>query len=158
LTDETPKPETAADDTPGADPAPPPKGKHDFDVIAEEALQTAMDAAQALEAEVAAAAEPQAVKLPTFDERGSSEDDTHDLSMLNDVDLHVKVELGRTRMFVEDVLRLDRDSVVELDKTVGDPVDVFVNGRLVARGEVLVLDDNFCVRVSEIVSRGEAGG
>ena len=61
-------------------------------------------------------------------------------------------ERGRSRMMVEDVLKLSEGSVVELDKLAGDPVDVFVNDRLVARGEVLVLNDNFCVRVNEIVA------
>ncbi|MAC18737.1 MAG: flagellar motor switch protein FliN [Phycisphaerae bacterium] len=73
--------------------------------------------------------------------------------MLGDVDLDVRIELGRTRMLVDDVLRLSPESVVELDKAAGDPVDIYVNGRHVARGEVLVLNENFCVRVSEIVGR-----
>ncbi len=73
------------------------------------------------------------------------------LEMLSDVDLDVSIELGRTSMLVEDVLKLRDGSVVELDKLAGDPVDVFVNGRKVARGEVLVLNDNFCIRVSEVV-------
>ena len=54
-------------------------------------------------------------------------------------------------MLVEDVLRLGSGAVVELDKAAGDPVDIYVNGRRIARGEVLVLNENFCVRVSEIV-------
>lgn len=54
-------------------------------------------------------------------------------------------------MLVEDVLRLSPDSVVELDKAAGDPVDIYVNGRHIARGEVLVLNEAFCVRVSEII-------
>src|SRR5437764_3520296 len=74
------------------------------------------------------------------------------IDLLRDVELNVKIELGRSRMFVEDVLKLGEGSVVELDKLAGDPVDVFVNDRLVARGEVLVLNDNFCVRVNEIVA------
>jgi len=74
------------------------------------------------------------------------------IELLRDVDLNVKIELGRSRMLVEDVLKLAEGSVVELDKFAGDPVDVFVNDRLVARGEVLVLNDNFCVRVNEIVA------
>ncbi len=78
--------------------------------------------------------------------------DLSGLELLGDVDLHVKVELGRTRMLVEDVLRLSEGAVVELDKLAGDPVDVYVNNRLVARGEVLVLNDNFCIRISEIVA------
>ncbi|TVQ61804.1 MAG: flagellar motor switch protein FliN [Phycisphaerales bacterium] len=71
--------------------------------------------------------------------------------LLNGVNLNVKIELGRTRMLLEDVLRLTEGAVVELDKLAGDPVDVFVNERHVARGEVLVLNDNFCVRINEIV-------
>ena len=74
------------------------------------------------------------------------------IDLLRDVDLNVKIELGRSRMLVEDVLKLAEGSIVELDKLAGDPVDVFVNDRLVARGEVLVLNDSFCVRVNEIVA------
>ena len=75
-----------------------------------------------------------------------------EVDLLADVDLHVKIELGRTHMFVEDILKLGEGSVVELDKAAGDPVDVYVNDRRVARGEVLVINDCFCVRVSEIIS------
>lgn len=92
------------------------------------------------------------IVLPAFDEEEVYTESTQPLSLLHDVQLHVKIELGRTRMLVEDVLHLGEGSVVELDRLAGDPVDVFVNERLVARGEVLVLNDNFCVRVSEIIS------
>ena len=74
------------------------------------------------------------------------------LELLKDVDLDLRIELGRTQMYLEEVLKLKRGSVVTLDKLAGDPVDVFVNGRMVARGEVLVLNDNFCVRVTELVA------
>ena len=74
------------------------------------------------------------------------------LDLLRDVELDLKIELGRTQMYLDEVLRLKRGSVVPLDKLAGDPVDVYVNGRLVARGEVLVLNDNFCVRVAELIS------
>lgn len=73
------------------------------------------------------------------------------IDLLRDVDLDLKIELGRTHMFLEDVLKLRKGSVVTLDKLAGDPVDLYVNGRLVARGEVLVLNDNFCVRIAELV-------
>ncbi len=73
------------------------------------------------------------------------------IDLLSDVNLNVKIELGRTRMLIEDVLRLAEGAVVELDKLAGDPVDVYVNERHVARGEVLVLNDNFCVRINEIL-------
>lgn len=77
------------------------------------------------------------------------------LELLKDVDLDLRIELGRTHMHLEDVLRLKRGSVVPLDKLAGDPVDIHVNGRLIARGEVLVLNDNFCVRVAELLSGDE---
>ena len=80
----------------------------------------------------------------------SAENTTIDL--IRDVELDLKIELGRTHMYLEDVLRLRRGSVVPLDKLAGDPVDIFVNGRLIARGEVLVLNDNFCVRVAELIA------
>jgi len=73
------------------------------------------------------------------------------IDLLGDVNLNVTIELGRTRMMVEDVLRLNEGAVVELDKLAGDPVDVYVNGRQVARGEVLVLNDTFCVRVNQVL-------
>jgi flagellar motor switch protein FliN/FliY len=77
------------------------------------------------------------------------------LELLRDVELDMRIELGRTHMYLEDVLQLRKGAVVPLDKLAGDPVDVFVNGRLIARGEVLVLNDNFCVRIAELVSGEE---
>jgi len=74
------------------------------------------------------------------------------LDLLRDVHLDLRIELGRTQMQLEDVLRLKQGAVVTLDKLAGDPVDIYANGRLIARGEVLVLNDNFCVRVAELIS------
>lgn len=74
------------------------------------------------------------------------------LDLLQDVQLDVKIELGRALMQLEDVLQLKKGAVVPLDKLAGDPVDIYVNGRLIARGEVLVLNDNFCVRVAELAA------
>ncbi|MBN1766803.1 MAG: flagellar motor switch protein FliN [Sedimentisphaerales bacterium] len=80
------------------------------------------------------------------------------IEMLNDVELDVKIELGRAELTVEEILNLTNGSVVELNKLAGDPVDVLVNEKLVARGEVLVVNDNFCVRINEIVPGvGERG-
>ena len=78
--------------------------------------------------------------------------DTKKVTMLNDVNLRVKLQLGKTKMLVEDILNLGEGSVVELDKLAGDPIDVLVNDRLIARGEVLVLNDNFCVRINEVLT------
>ena len=90
-------------------------------------------------------------ELPSFNQV-MQDAQASSIDLLRDVELNVKIELGRSRMLVEDVLKLGEGSVVELDKLAGDPVDVFVNERLVARGEVLVLNDNFCVRINEIVA------
>ena len=79
------------------------------------------------------------------------------IDLIRDVDLDLKIELGRTHMYLEDVLKLCKGSVVPLDKLAGDPVDIYVNGRLIARGEVLVLNDNFCVRVAELITGAAAG-
>jgi flagellar motor switch protein FliN len=104
-----------------------------------------------------AAPEAGEFKLPNF-QQVIQDAQVSSIDLLRDVDLNVKIELGRSRMLVEDVLRLSEGSVVELDKLAGDPVDVFVNDRLVARGEVLVLNDNFCVRVNEIVAGAKEEG
>ncbi len=114
---------------------------------AEAAIDNAQDAVDALKAEASAVA----MDLPDFGGDGPETGDPAGLSLLRDVNLKVKVELGRTMMYVEDVLRLNENSIIELDKLAGDPVDIFVNDRPVARGEVLVVNDNFCVRVSEII-------
>jgi flagellar motor switch protein FliN/FliY len=95
--------------------------------------------------------ETSSVNLPNFSQV-MRDAQVSSIDLLRDVDLNVKIELGRSKMQVEDVLKLSEGSVVELDKLAGDPVDVFVNDRLVARGEVLVLNDNFCVRINEIMA------
>lgn len=74
------------------------------------------------------------------------------IAALQDVELDLRIELGRTELLIEEVLQLREGSVVPLDKLAGDPVDILVNGRLIGRGEVLVLNDNFCVRVAEILT------
>ena len=74
------------------------------------------------------------------------------VNMLYDVELEVKIELGRTLLSVEDILRLREGSIIQLDKDAGAPVDILINNRLVAEGEVLVLNDYFCVRVTNILS------
>jgi len=75
----------------------------------------------------------------------------HSMDLLGDVELDLRIELGRTVMRLEEVLRLRGGSVVALDKLAGDPVDIYINGRLIAHGEVLVMNDNFCIRVTELV-------
>ena len=129
--------------------------------LANEALRAAQEALAAVKeqsgvkdgAGPTGAAAPAPVDLPIFGAAAPSAP-PGGMDLLADVNLNVKIELGRTRMLVEDVLRMGEGSVVELDKLAGDPVDVYVNDRPVARGEVLVLNDNFCVRINEIISSG----
>lgn len=73
------------------------------------------------------------------------------LDMLLDVPLKISVELGRSQMTLRQTLELVQGSVVELDRLAGDPVDVFVNDRIFARGEVVVVDDKFAVRITELI-------
>jgi len=77
------------------------------------------------------------------------------LELMGDVQLDMTIELGRTHMQLEELLKLRQGAVVPLDKLAGDPADIYVNGRLVARGEVLVLNDNFCIRVAELIEGEE---
>jgi len=74
------------------------------------------------------------------------------INLIMDVPLQVTVELGRTRKLIRDILELSPGSVIELDKLAGEAVDILVNGKLIAKGEVVVIDDNFGVRITEIVS------
>jgi flagellar motor switch protein FliN/FliY len=74
------------------------------------------------------------------------------LDLLHDVEMEVTAELGRTRMSVRELLALTPGTVVELDRAAGGPADLLVNGRLIARGEVVVIDENFGLRVTEIIS------
>ncbi len=74
------------------------------------------------------------------------------LDLLHDVEMEVTAELGRTRMSVRDLLSLTPGAVVELDRAAGGPADLLVNGRLIARGEVVVIDENFGIRITEIIS------
>jgi flagellar motor switch protein FliN len=77
------------------------------------------------------------------------------LDMLLDVPLDVSVELGRCRMTIQELLALAPGSVIELDKVAGEPLDILINDRLVARGEAVVVNDKFGIRITDIVSPQE---
>lgn len=79
------------------------------------------------------------------------------IEMLMDVPLTVTIELGRTEMSLKQALELNQGSVIELSRLAGDPIDVFVNERLIARGEVVVVDDKFAVRITELFSNTNKG-
>lgn len=100
-------------------------------------------------------AEQTTVSPATFPDlaAGTGSGDLRSLSLLGEVALDVTVELGRIRMRVRDVLGLREGTVVELDRSAGAAVDVLVNGTLVARGDVVVVDDELGVRITEVVER-----
>lgn len=95
---------------------------------------------------------PQPVQFEPIAPLRDGKEEPSDLDLLYDVELDVKIELGRTHMSVNDILHLREGAVVQLEKDAGAPVDILINDRLVAFGEVLVLNDYFCVRVTEILS------
>jgi flagellar motor switch protein FliN/FliY len=83
------------------------------------------------------------------------DDETQGMEFLLDIPLDITVELGRTRMPIGDLLKLSQGSVVELNKLISQPLDIFVNQKLMAQGEVVVVNEKFGVRLSHIISPGE---
>ena len=81
------------------------------------------------------------------------EDQAQNLDLIMEVPLQVTVEIGRTQRKVQDILEFSKGSLVVLDKLAGDQVDLFVNGKCIARGDVVVIDDNFGVRITEIIQK-----
>ncbi|MDM5213375.1 flagellar motor switch phosphatase FliY [Peribacillus sp. NJ4] len=97
----------------------------------------------------------QPASFTSFQPYQLQESESKNLSMLMDIPLQVTVELGRTKRSVKDILELSSGSIIELDKLAGEPVDILVNSRLIAKGEVVVIDENFGVRVTDIMSQSE---
>src|SRR5204862_4059684 len=98
---------------------------------------------------------PQGVMTMDSNESGNNGEQGRRLDLLLDVPLDVSVELGRARLSIQDLLGLGPGSVIELDKIAGEPLDILVNDRLVARGEAVVVNDKFGVRITDIVSQSE---
>jgi len=88
-------------------------------------------------------------------EENESPLDKKNLDFILDIPLQVTVELGRTKLLVKDILQLNQGAVVELTKLAGEPLDIFVNSKLVARGEAVVVNEKFGVRLVDIVSPNE---
>jgi flagellar motor switch protein FliN len=83
---------------------------------------------------------------------GNGRSDQVDLSLLMDVPLQVTVELGRARLTIENLLKLNQGSVVELNQVIGEPLDILVNNKLMAHGEAVVVKDRFAIRIVDVVS------
>jgi len=86
------------------------------------------------------------------DINGAGQESPYDLDLILDIDLNVSVELGKVKMPVKDLLQLGQGSIVELAKSVGEPLDIYVNNTLIAKGEVVILDEKFGIRVADIIN------
>lgn len=86
---------------------------------------------------------------------GSGQGEQYDIDLILDIPLDVSVELGRVKMLVNDLLQLGQGSIIELDKAVGEPLEIYINNKLTARGEVVVVDEKFGIRVTDIISPHE---
>ena len=94
------------------------------------------------------------ITMPRLDDGTVLGDEqTQNLNLIMTIPLEISVEIGRTRKRVQEILALTKGSLVVLDKLAGDQVDVYVNGKCIAHGDVVVIDDNFGVRISEIVRK-----
>jgi flagellar motor switch protein FliN len=82
-------------------------------------------------------------------------DKNYDFDLILDIPLEVRVELGRANMLVNDLLQLGQGSIFELDKKVGDQIDIYVSDKLLARGEVVVVEEKFGIRLTDIISPDE---
>jgi len=97
----------------------------------------------------------QQAEFTTFEPPKMTESEARNLNMLLDIPLQVTVELGRTKHSVREILQLTSGSIIELNRLAGEPVDILVNNRLIAKGEVVVIDENFGVRITDIISQTE---
>ncbi len=112
---------------------------------------------EALEEEVSAEqpAESEAPPASNDNSAGAEDNSDRNLKMILDIPLKVTVELGRTKMLVSDLLNLGQGSVIELSKLAGEPMEILVNEKLVARGEAVVVNEKFGVRLTDIISPSE---
>ena len=126
----------------------------DDDWAAAMAEQAQADATPAAGAPAAAGAQAANI-FPSFDEAGNKASLMNELDMILDIPVQIAVELGRTKITIKNLLQLAHGSVVELDAMAGEPMSVFVNGTLIAQGEVVVVNDKFGIRLTDIVTPSE---
>jgi len=115
--------------------------------MADDTTTSAADTAESTLEKVAAAAGEVAAAASAVTNPSRS-----NMDMLLDVNLHIIVEVGKAKMTVQDLLQLGQGSVVELEKLAGEPLDIYVNGKHVARGEAVIVNEKFGVRVTEMLS------
>lgn len=135
-------------------------GDAEADLLAqwEEALKEAQEAKPQEEETVQEKKEPPPADKPHFEEfrKPEGEGEEHpSLDFILDIPLEISVEIGRAKMIINDLLKLSQGSIIELNKLAGEPAEIYVNQRLMARGEVVVVNDRFAVRLTEIISPQE---
>ncbi|HMW54918.1 MAG TPA: flagellar motor switch protein FliN [Accumulibacter sp.] len=121
---------------------------------AEDDWAAAMAEQAMAEAAPAARAQPANI-FPSFDDSDHKTSMMNELDMILDIPVQISVELGRTKITIKNLLQLAHGSVVELDAMAGEPLNVFVNGTLIAQGEVVVVNDKFGIRLTDIVTPSE---
>ncbi len=101
--------------------------------------------------------QPEAVDMEQFSEGGHADDDENPLNfdVIMDVPVNISMEIGRTAINIRNLLQLNQGSIVELDRLAGEPLDVLVNGTLIARGEVVVINEKFGIRLTDVISPAE---
>jgi flagellar motor switch protein FliN/FliY len=120
------------------------------DAEAEEGGEAAIDAD-----DIIADAEAQAAGLDELQEESVSTVDEKKLDTILDIPVTISMEVGRTNISIRNLLQLNQGSVVELDRVAGEPLDVLVNGTLIAHGEVVVINDKFGIRLTDVISQVE---
>jgi flagellar motor switch protein FliN/FliY len=107
------------------------------------------------EADALAAQTASAAVFKDFSSKGNRNDTPNDIDFILDIPVQLTVELGRTKIAIKNLLQLAQGSVVELDGLAGEPMDVLVNGCLIAQGEVVVVNDKFGIRLTDIITPSE---
>ncbi|NPA48414.1 MAG: flagellar motor switch protein FliN [Thermodesulfobacteria bacterium] len=134
-------------------------GDAEADLLAqwEEALKEAKEAEGKKEAPAEEKKEAPPASQPSFEEfrQGEGGEEHPSLDFILDIPLEISVEIGRSKMIINDLLKLSQGSIIELNKLAGEPAEIYVNQRLMARGEVVVVNDRFAVRLTEIISPQE---
>ena len=124
------------------------------DANAEDDWAAAMAEQAIAESAPAAAAQPAQI-FPAFSESGGKASMMNELDMILDIPVQISVELGRTKITIKNLLQLAHGSVVELDAMAGEPMNVLINGTLIAQGEVVVVNDKFGIRLTDIITPSE---
>ncbi len=130
----------------------------DDDINTETAMEDDWGAAMAEQAEASSVlqAKPEASQVfAEFSDKNKLTDTQNDIDFILDIPVQLTVELGRTKIAIKNLLQLAQGSVVELDGMAGEPMDVLVNGCLIAQGEVVVVNDKFGIRLTDIITPAE---